>query len=216
MNLPNVLMIGKDPLSGEWRPPSPPLEPGLCPGQLLEAELWLPAWSQHSENTCSFGYDCKGWAYNPKALRQEHVSSLRIYPHDRSDGSPKAGEATASLVCGAEVIWWLPHHPGVSPRTIMGCGLYWQEKIFERESVSRSVVSDSFQPHGMYPTRLLCPWGFSRQEYWSGLPCCPPGDLPGSGIEPRSPASPPLAGKLFTTEPPVKPKHIHYIVKSKV
>ena len=93
MNLPNVLMIGKDPLSGEWRPPSPPVEPGLCPGQLLEAELWLPAWSQHSENTCSFGYDCKGWAYNPKALRQEHVSSLRIYPHDRSDGSSKAGEA---------------------------------------------------------------------------------------------------------------------------
>ena len=38
------------------------------------------------------------------------------------------------------------------------------------------------------PTRLLCPWGFSRQEYWSGLPCPPPGDLPNPGIEPRSPA----------------------------
>ena len=32
MNLPNVLMIGKDPLSGEWRLPLPPVEPGLCPG----------------------------------------------------------------------------------------------------------------------------------------------------------------------------------------
>ena len=30
--------------------------------------------------------------------------------------------------------------------------------------------------------------GFSRQEYWSGLPCSPPGDLPNPGIEPRSPA----------------------------
>ena len=30
--------------------------------------------------------------------------------------------------------------------------------------------------------------GFSRQEYWSGLPCCPPGDLPDPGIEPASPA----------------------------
>ena len=30
--------------------------------------------------------------------------------------------------------------------------------------------------------------GFSRQEYWSGLPCPPPGDLPNPGIEPRSPA----------------------------
>ena len=28
--------------------------------------------------------------------------------------------------------------------------------------------------------QLLCPWGFSRQEYWSGLPCPPPGDLPKS------------------------------------
>jgi len=30
--------------------------------------------------------------------------------------------------------------------------------------------------------------GFSRQEYWSGLPCPPPGDLPDPGIDPQSPA----------------------------
>ena len=30
--------------------------------------------------------------------------------------------------------------------------------------------------------------GFSRQEYWSGLPCLPPGDLPNPGVEPGSPA----------------------------
>ena len=34
--------------------------------------------------------------------------------------------------------------------------------------------------------------GFSRQEYWSGLPCPPPGDLPDPGIETASPASPAL------------------------
>ena len=50
------------------------------------------------------------------------------------------------------------------------------------------VVSDSLWPHGLQPTRLFCPWGFSRQEYWSGLPCPPPGDLLNPGIEPRSPA----------------------------
>ena len=38
--------------------------------------------------------------------------------------------------------------------------------------------------------------GFSRQEYWSGLPFLPPGDLPDPGIEPISPA---LAGRFFTT-----------------
>ena len=31
---------------------------------------------------------------------------------------------------------------------------------------------------------------FSRQEYWSGLPCLPPGDLPDPGIKPKSPVSP--------------------------
>ena len=34
--------------------------------------------------------------------------------------------------------------------------------------------------------------GFSRREYWSGLPCPPPGDLPDPGIEPTSPVSPAL------------------------
>ena len=33
-----------------------------------------------------------------------------------------------------------------------------------------SVVSDSVRPHRRQPTRLLCPWDFSRQECWSGLP----------------------------------------------
>ena len=48
------------------------------------------------------------------------------------------------------------------------------------------------RPYGLQPARLLCPWGFSRQEYWSGLPCPPPGDLPDPGIEPKSPLSPAL------------------------
>ena len=46
--------------------------------------------------------------------------------------------------------------------------------------------------------------GFSHQEYWSGLPFPPPGDLPNSIIEPVSPAPPALAGGFFTTEPPGK------------
>ena len=40
---------------------------------------------------------------------------------------------------------------------------------------------------------------FSRQEYWSGLPCPPLGDLPDSGIEFVSLTSPALAGGFFTT-----------------
>ena len=47
---------------------------------------------------------------------------------------------------------------------------------------------------------------FSRQEYWSGLPCPSPGDLPDPGIEHVFPVSPELAGGFFTTEPPGKPR----------
>ena len=53
--------------------------------------------------------------------------------------------------------------------------------------------------------QALLSMGFSRQEYWSGLPCPPPGDLPNAGMELRSPAlqvdslpSEPL-GKLMNT-----------------
>ena len=65
--------------------------------------------------------------------------------------------------------------------------------------LSCSVMSNSLQPHGLLPARLLCPWGFSWQEYWIGLPCPPPGDLPNPGIEPVSLKSHALAGRLFTT-----------------
>jgi len=41
--------------------------------------------------------------------------------------------------------------------------------------------------------------GLSRQEYWGGLPCHPPGDLPDPGIEPASRTSPALEGGFFTT-----------------
>ena len=67
-----------------------------------------------------------------------------------------------------------------------------------------SVMSNSLQLHGLYLTRLLCPGGFSRQEYWSGLPCPPPGDLPNPGIEPRSPI---LQVDSLPSEPPRKPMH---------
>ena len=70
------------------------------------------------------------------------------------------------------------------------------------KSESHSVMSDS----------VLCPWTvacqaplfmeFSRQEYWSGLPCPSPGDLPNPGIEPRSPV---LQADSLPSEPPEKP-----------
>ena len=43
-------------------------------------------------------------------------------------------------------------------------------------------------PHGLYPTRLLCPWDFPRQGYWSGLPFPFPGNILDPGIKLPSPA----------------------------
>ena len=81
----------------------------------------------------------------------------------------------------------------------------WQSSIILRVYVcamlSCSVVSNSVQPHGLQPTSLLCSWGFSRQEYWSGLPCPPPGDLPNPGIKLRSPV---LQVDSLLTESPEK------------
>ena len=59
----------------------------------------------------------------------------------------------------------------------------------------------TISPLSMVPLSM----GFPRQECWSGLPFPPPGDLPDPGIEPVSPASPALAGRFFTTEPPGNP-----------
>ena len=45
--------------------------------------------------------------------------------------------------------------------------------------------------------QVLLSMGFFRQEYWSGLPCPPLGDLPDPGIELTSPASPALGGGFW-------------------
>ena len=53
------------------------------------------------------------------------------------------------------------------------------------------------------------PMEFSQQEYWSGLPGPPPGDLSDPGIEPESPASATFSGGFFTAEPLGKPLIYH-------
>ena len=58
----------------------------------------------------------------------------------------------------------------------------------ESERISHSVVSDSVNG-GLWTVALQAPlsMGFSKQEYWSGLPLPSPGHLPNPGIKPGSP-----------------------------
>ena len=72
-------------------------------------------------------------------------------------------------------------------------------KVFAYKSLQSQLT---VQPYRLKPARHLCPWGFSRQESWSGLPCPPPGDLPKLGIEPRSPI---LQADSLLSEPLGKP-----------
>ena len=69
----------------------------------------------------------------------------------------------------------------------------------------------------MEPTRLLLSMEFSRQEYLSGLPFPPSGDLPTQRLNPYLLQSPATAGGFFTTEPPGKPlvKQIYWGKKKK-
>ena len=72
-------------------------------------------------------------------------------------------------------------------RSLLSLPMFIFGKRTESESVSQSAMSDSVAPwtaaHQAPPSM-----GFSRQEYWSGLPFPSPGGLPNPGIEPRPPA----------------------------
>ena len=68
--------------------------------------------------------------------------------------------------------------------------------------LSCSVMSNSLWPHGLNSTRLLCLWGFFRQEYWSELPFTSLGESFQPGIEPRFPT---LQMDSLPSEPIRKP-----------
>ena len=78
--------------------------------------------------------------------------------------------------------------------------------------LSSLVCAESLSPVWLFATlwtaahQAPLSTGVSRQEYWSGLPCPPPGDLPKPGIEPRSPA---LQVDSLPSEPPGKPILLH-------
>ena len=80
--------------------------------------------------------------------------------------------------------------------------------IYRYDAITAAAVAKSLQScltlcdlHQAPPSL-----GFSRQEYWSGLPFPSPGDLPDPGIKP-----PALAGRFFSTGPPGKPPFISYM-----
>ena len=80
-----------------------------------------------------------------------------------------------------------------------------EEHISDPQSSLSTFVLSHFSRVRLFAT----PWtvvrqaplsmAFSRQEYWSRLPCLPPGNLPNPGTEPKSLTSPALVGGFFTS-----------------
>ena len=98
--------------------------------------------------------------------------------------------------------WWVVLQKGliinqslVQPRSVVCCAC-----SVTQSSSSLCNPMDYITCHG--PLSME----FSRQEYWTGLPFPPLGDLLDPGIQPMSPAFPALAGGFFTTVPPGKPR----------
>ena len=82
-------------------------------------------------------------------------------------------------------------------RNVQTCSLFFLSSLFLGKEKKKTQSSPPFFP--LHCNKTLLSMGFSKQEYWSGLPCPSPGDLPNPGIEPASLTSPALAGGFFTT-----------------
>ena len=73
-------------------------------------------------------------------------------------------------------------------------------------------MSDCLRPHGLVAYQAPPSMGFSRQEYWSGLPFPSPGNLPNPGIKPGSPT---FQADALSSEPPGK-LEVGFIIWSQV
>ena len=95
-----------------------------------------------------------------------------------------------SILIGSVVLWLSTLAPASGTRQVS------EVKV---KSLSRVPL---FATPWTVAHQALPSMGFSRQEYWSGLPFPSPGDLPDPGIEPRCPA---LQADTLISEPPGKP-----------
>ena len=104
----------------------------------------------------------------------------------KSKNTPSSAPAVLST-CSPYSYWLMWRHAsGPGMERSMGLCSVFVELIFLLSCVSRSVISDSFESSWTVANQAPLSMGFSGQEYWSGLPCPPPWDLPDPGFEPVS------------------------------
>ena len=135
---------------------------------------------------------------------------------NRGPDSWMASPAQWTWVWASSRSWWWTGRPGMLQSTVsQRVGLHWTTELnWERQKsacVCAEVLSDSalvWLCASLWTAacQALLSLGISRQEYWSGMPFPPPGDLPSPGTEPTSLTSPALAGSSLPLVPPGKPQ----------
>ena len=146
---------------GEWKSE-------VAPTGVVTGWLWDASWWGDSGNGVSFHSAGQGLSHPGEGWPST----------DRREWMPSKGHSCARWLSYLLLCNKLP--PNL---------LSWNIYLFSPYAVLCLVpqLCLTLWPRGLKPSRLLCPWRFSRQEYWSRLPCLPPGNLPNPGIEPRSP-----------------------------
>ena len=89
------------------------------------------------------------------------------------------------------VLWWLTTVSAFQFQMYFRgflFGFFFPKNVFQGVFQSYLTLATTWTVVHKAPLSM----GFSGQEYWSGLPCSPPGDLPNPGIEPVSPVTPAL------------------------
>ena len=86
----------------------------------------------------------------------------------------------------------------------------WKQAVWEGSACMQSHFSRVPLSVTLWTVARQTPlsMGFSRQGYWSGLPCPPPGDLPNPGIEPASPEAPALQADYLSLSHQVSPEGV--------
>ena len=149
--------------------------------KLLVVQLCLTLWTVARQAPLSMGFS-----------RQEHWSGLLCLP----PGDPP----NPGMEAGSPALQGLLQRWATREALLRVClSLTNPVEYWGFACQIASVASNSLRPPGLQHARFLCPWDFSRQEYLSGLPFPPPGDLLDPGIEPTSLMSPAFVGGLFYT-----------------